>query len=82
MFSSIVLNDFGSTLFAKAILEHGGALHVLVPAQKYREGLPSSRHPIYDALIAQAAKVIRLDHVESDSTAHMDASLATAERQR
>jgi hypothetical protein len=69
------LADGADTLFARAILDHSGALHVIVPAQKYREGLPAHHHPTYDALLARAAEVVELDHVESDSDAHMDASL-------
>ena len=67
--------DGADALFARAILDHGGALHVIVPARKYRDGLPEEHHATYDALIAEAAEIIRLDHVESDSDAHMDASL-------
>jgi hypothetical protein len=67
--------DGADALFAQAILDHDGAVHVIVPAQKYRESLPASYHRTYDALIAQAAKVIALDHVESDSEAYMAASL-------
>jgi hypothetical protein len=67
--------DGADALFAKAILDHGGELHVVVPARKYRDGLPASHHPTYDELITQAAAVIRLDYEESDSAAHMDASL-------
>jgi hypothetical protein len=69
------LADGADTLFAEAILDHGGALHVIVPAKKYRDGLPAQHHPIYDTLIAQAEEIVRLDHVESDPDAHMDASL-------
>jgi hypothetical protein len=69
------LADGADALFAQAILDHGGALHVIVPAQKYHDGLPADHHPTYDALIAQATEVITLDHVESDPEAHMDASL-------
>lgn len=67
--------DGADALFAKAVLDHGGTLHVVVPAHKYREGFPESHHATYDALIAKATEIIRLDHVESDSDAHMDASL-------
>ncbi len=69
------LADGADTLFAQAILDHGGALHVIVPAQKYRDGLPAQHHPSYDALIGQAVEIVRLDHVESNPDAHMDASL-------
>ncbi len=69
------LADGADTLFARAILDHGGTLRIIVPAHKYREGLPEEHHVTYDALIAEAAEVHQLDHVESDSDAHMDASL-------
>lgn len=67
--------DGADALFARAILDHGGMLHVIVSAHKYRDGLPEEHYPTYDALIAKAAEIIQLDHVESDSNAHMDASL-------
>lgn len=67
--------DGADTLFARAILDHGGTLHVIVPAHRYRDGLPQEHHPTYDALIAEAAEIIELDHVESNPNAHMDASL-------
>lgn len=67
--------DGADTLFAKATLDNGGDLHVIVPAHKYRDGLPEEHHATYDALIAAAAEVTSLDHVESDSNAHMAASL-------
>lgn len=69
------LADGADTLFAHAILAHGGQLHVIIPAHKYRAGLPADHHPTYDALLAQAARVTQLDHEESDSDAHLDASL-------
>jgi hypothetical protein len=67
--------DGADALFARAILDHGGTLYVIVPARKYRDGLPQDHHATYDTLMAEAADIIRLDHVESDSEAHMDASL-------
>ena len=67
--------DGADTRFAMAVLEHGGALHVIVPARRYRDGLPEDHHATYDALIARASRVVTLDHVVSDAGAHMDASL-------
>lgn len=67
--------DGADALFARGVLDNGGELHVVVPAHKYRDGLPEEHYATYDALMAEAAEVIRLDHVESDSDAHMDASL-------
>ncbi len=68
------LADGADTLFACAVLDHGGSLIAIVPATLYRDGLPAEHHSVYDALFEQADQVIRLDHVESDSQAHMDAS--------
>lgn len=67
--------DGADTMFARAVLDLGGSLQVIVPAEKYREGFPADHHPVYDSLLERAARVIRLDHVESNSEAHMDASL-------
>jgi len=67
--------DGADTLFAKAVLDYGGTLHVIVPAKHYRESLPTDHHPTYDQLINQANKVTRLDHLTSDPKAHMNASL-------
>jgi hypothetical protein len=69
------LADGADALFARAILDHGGTLHVVVPASEYRAGLPDGHHATYDALMAEAAEVICLDYVESNPDAHMDASL-------
>lgn len=69
------LADGADTLFARAILDRGGTLYAIVPARKYRDGLPSEHHATYDALIAKAIQIIRLDYIESDADAHMSASL-------
>lgn len=67
--------DGADTLFAHAVLDTGGALVAVVPAAGYRDSLPVGHHATYDALITRASDVIRLDLVESDSHAHMAASL-------
>ncbi|OLF04716.1 hypothetical protein BLA60_39535 [Actinophytocola xinjiangensis] len=69
------LADGADALFARAVLDQGGELQVIVPAHRYRDDLPADHHATYDALIDAAAEVTRLDHVESDSEAHMEASL-------
>ncbi|SFT59981.1 hypothetical protein SAMN04487904_104176 [Actinopolyspora lacussalsi subsp. righensis] len=74
------LADGADSLFARAVLDHGGELVVIVPATQYREGLPAEHHPIYDALMARASDVVRLNHVESTSRSHMDASLEMIDR--
>ncbi len=77
------LADGADQLFARAVLDAGGQLAVIVPAARYRDGLPESAHPAYDALFARASAVNRLDRVESTEEAHMEASramLAKADR--
>ncbi|MBU3868146.1 hypothetical protein KN815_30055 [Streptomyces sp. 4503] len=60
--------------FAELVLEAGGRLEVVVPAEQYREGLPEEHHQTYDRLIEQAADIHRTGMVESDSQAHMAGS--------
>ncbi|PRW64718.1 hypothetical protein [Actinopolyspora mortivallis] len=74
------LADGADSLFARAVLDHGGELVVIVPAAQYREGLPEDHHSVYDALLARASEVVRLSHVESTSQAHMEASLEMLSR--
>lgn len=68
------LADGADQLFARAVLDAGGELEVVIPAKLYREGLPRESWPAYDALLARATTTHALDHVESDERAHMDAS--------
>jgi hypothetical protein len=77
------LADGADQLFAQAVLDTGAQLEVIVPAAQYRDGLPESAHAVYGSLLSKAAKVDRLDRVESTEDAHMEASsamLATADR--
>lgn len=74
------LADGADQLFARAVLDAGGALEVIVPAERYRASLPPACWPEYDALLARAATVSQLGHVESDAEAHMDASEAMLKR--
>ncbi|MEV5409256.1 hypothetical protein AB0K60_10530 [Thermopolyspora sp. NPDC052614] len=60
--------------FARAVVDLGGELDVVVPAREYRECLPVEAHPGYDDLMRHAVRVHRLDFVESTSEAHMEAS--------
>jgi hypothetical protein len=69
------LADGADALFAQTVLDIGGRLIAVVPAFSYRDGLPSAYHSTYDALLAKASETIALDRTESDSEAHMDASL-------
>ncbi|WP_406196178.1 hypothetical protein OH807_09155 [Kitasatospora sp. NBC_01560] len=59
---------------AEVALERGARLEVVVPADRYRDGLPDWHHPTYDLLLSGAAAVHRTGRVESDEAAHMAAS--------
>ncbi len=74
------LADGADQLFARAVLDLGGALEVVVPAERYRDGLPGGAHDEYDALLKQAAVVHRLPFADSTPRAHMAASLAMLDR--
>jgi hypothetical protein len=68
------LADGADQIFAQAVLDHGGALEVIVPASAYRDALPEEARLTYDELLHRATTVRLLDHQESTSSAHMDAS--------
>jgi hypothetical protein len=66
--------DGPDTWFAEAVLEGGGRIEVVVPAEQYRESLPESHHATYDKLLARAAEVHHTGMRESTSQAHMTGS--------
>jgi hypothetical protein len=66
--------DGADALFARAVLDSGATLIVVVPAHRYRDGLPAEHHATYDQLLAAASEVIRLDYDESTPQAHQAAS--------
>jgi hypothetical protein len=68
------LADGADSIFARAVLEHGGTLHVIIPAAAYRDGFPADHYATYDALLSKAETVEQLDFRESNSEAHMTAS--------
>ncbi|MGH3828953.1 MAG: hypothetical protein ACRDRS_00655 [Pseudonocardiaceae bacterium] len=68
------LADGADQLFARAVLDQGGQIEVIVPAAHYRDGLPSESHAEYDDLIGQAMTVHRLNSTESTPEAYMAAS--------
>jgi len=70
------LADGADQLFARAVLSQGGGLHVIVPSNQYRDGLPASTHDAYDALLSQAESVETLPFQESTEEAHMAAGQA------
>jgi hypothetical protein len=74
------LADGADQIFAAAILDRGGSLEVIVPAETYRDGLPDQSKPLYDKLLDQADAVHRRDHRESNADAHMDASTFMVDR--
>jgi len=74
------LADGADQVFARAILDAGGALEVVVPAERYRDGLPDDARTAFDELLAAADAVHRLDHVEPTLTALMDASVEMLKR--
>ena len=74
------LADGADQLFARAVLDAGGQLEVIVPAVQYRNGLPEAAHATYDALLGKAARVDRLDRVDSTEDAHMEASTIMLDR--
>jgi hypothetical protein len=69
-----LLADGADQIVASALLDLGGRIEAIIPAARYRGGLPSGAWPEYDRLLAQAATVHRLDFTESTSEAHMAAS--------
>ncbi|WP_344597922.1 hypothetical protein [Actinomadura vinacea] len=68
------LADGADQIFARAVLDLGGTIEAIVPAERYREGLPEEAHAEYDRLLEAAVKVHRLPFDDSDSEAHMAAS--------
>lgn len=73
------LADGPDSIFAQQVLESGGRLVAVIPASKYRESLPAEHHELYDSLLGRASETVALDRTESDSEAHMDASLRMLE---
>lgn len=69
-----LLADGADQIVASALLDLGGRIEAIIPAARYREGLPPGAWPEYDRLLAQAETVHRLDFTDSTSEAHMAAS--------
>ncbi|MGH3714105.1 MAG: hypothetical protein ACRDT4_11680 [Micromonosporaceae bacterium] len=69
------LADGADQVFARALVDAGGQLVVVVPASEYRDGLPEAAWDAYDELLAKAVEVRRLPYVRSDEHAHMAASV-------
>lgn len=69
-----LLADGADQIFARAVIDKGGTLEVIIPAEEYRAGLPPEAHAEYDNLLAHAVAVHRLPFIESTSESHMAAS--------
>jgi hypothetical protein len=67
-------------LFARTVLDLGGTLEVVVPAEQYRDGLDPDEQHGYDELVAKAEHVERLPFVESTELAHLAAGQAVVDR--
>lgn len=74
------LADGADQIFAQAVVDRGGRLEVVVPAEQYRDGLPERAHRGYDELLSRAVVVRRGDYVESTAESHMDASIEMLKR--
>jgi hypothetical protein len=68
------LADGADQIFARAVIDLGGTLEVVIPAEEYRSGLPAQAHSEYDDLLTHAVAVHPLPFVESTSESHMAAS--------
>ena len=68
------LADGADQIFARAVTDLGGALEVVIPAARYRAGLPEEAQGEYDLLLSHAAAVRRLPFDESTPESHMAAS--------
>lgn len=67
-----MLGPGADQLFAQALLDVGGYLHLIVPATQYRDSFedPEARRS-YDELAARRTYLERLEYVESTQEAHM-----------
>ncbi|MEV7779075.1 hypothetical protein [Kitasatospora sp. NPDC088351] len=66
--------DGPDSWLAGTVLERGGRLEVVIPAEEYRNSLPVWHHPVYDRLLRGASAVHRTGMVPSDEAAHMAGS--------
>ena len=68
------LADGADQIFARAITAVGGRLEVVIPAERYRDGLPEAARPGYDELFALAAGVHRMPFRDPSERSFMVAS--------
>lgn len=65
------LADGADQIFARAVLDLGGELEVVIPAEEYRDGPPN----VFDELLSRAVRVQRLGFAEATVQAYMAASV-------
>lgn len=68
------LADGADQIFARAVLDLGGSIEAIIPAERYREGLPGEARGEFDRLLARASMVHRMPFTEPTPLAHMAAS--------
>jgi hypothetical protein len=68
------LADGADQVFAHAVIDLGGTLEAIIPAEMFRAGLPRETWPSYDDLLARAATVHERPFIESTIESHMAAS--------
>lgn len=74
------LADGADRIFAKAVLEAGGQLRVVVPAEGHREQMPATSRHGYDALLRRAIDVVNLRFGEPSAEAYLAAARHMLER--
>jgi hypothetical protein len=67
-------------LFARTVLDLGGTLEVVVPADQYRDALEPDEQQGYDDLLAAAKHVERLPFIESTEQAHLAGGRTVVDR--
>jgi hypothetical protein len=66
-------------LFARMVVDLGGTLDVVVPAEQYRDGLDPDEQRGYDELLAKAKHIERLPFVKSTERAHLEGGQAVVD---
>jgi hypothetical protein len=76
-----MLGPGADQLFARLVLELGGALYVVVPAAEYRDGFEDPEAQAgYDELYARASYFEALEHIDSTEQAHLDGGQVVVDR--
>lgn len=68
------LADGADQVFARVVLETGGTLEAIVPAENYRDFLPSDVHAEYGRLLDRASVVHRMPAAIVSESTYMTAS--------